>query len=313
MPPVLDARNLRKSYGSLTAVSDVSFTVDAGELVGLLGPNGAGKSTTVGMIAGIVPPDAGEVRINGKALEGDTDPAKAAIGLIPQDLALFEELPARENLHFFGSLYGLAGAALDQAIASGLEFVGLADRARDKVKTFSGGMKRRLNLAAGLLHDPQLVLLDEPTVGIDPQSRNAIFDNLEALRGRGKSIVYTTHYMEEAERLCDRIVIVDHGRVIANDTVRGLYGLLPGSRRLSVELRGDAGAGLAEAVRALPAVASAQIIDGLLTAVLDDLAAGAPGVLSLLQQRGVAYDHVVSERGDLQTVFLTLTGRSLRD
>ena len=159
---------------------------------------------------------------------------------MPQDLALFDELPARENLRFFGALYGLAGAALDATIASGLEFVGLADRARDKVKTFSGGMKRRLNLAAGLLHDPQLVLLDEPTVGIDPQSRNAIFDNLEALRARGKSIVYTTHYMEEAERLCDRIVIVDHGRVIANDTVRGLYGLLPASRRLTVELRGEA-------------------------------------------------------------------------
>ena len=315
MPPVLDARTLRKSFGAIPAVSDVSFTVDPGELVGLLGPNGAGKSTTVGMIAGIVAPDAGEVRINGQALQGDTDPAKAAIGLVPQDLALFDELPARENLRFFGSLYGLAGAKLDATIASGLEFVGLADRAADKVKTFSGGMKRRLNLAAGLLHDPQLVLLDEPTVGIDPQSRNAIFDNLEALRARGKSIVYTTHYMEEAERLCDRIVIVDHGRVIANDTVRGLYGLLPASRRLTVELRGNKQAdnGLAEATRALPAVASAEVTDGVLTVALDDLAAGAPGVLSLLQQRGVAYDHVVSERGDLETVFLALTGRTLRD
>jgi len=315
MPPVLDARTLRKSFGAIPAVSDVSFTVDPGELVGLLGPNGAGKSTTVGMIAGIVAPDAGEVRINGQALQGDTDPAKAAIGLVPQDLALFDELPARENLRFFGSLYGLAGSKLDATIASGLEFVGLADRARDKVKTFSGGMKRRLNLAAGLLHDPQLVLLDEPTVGIDPQSRNAIFDNLEALRARGKSIVYTTHYMEEAERLCDRIVIVDHGKVIANDTVRGLYGLLPASRRLTVELRGNkqADSSLAEATRALPAVASAEVADGVLTVALDDLAAGAPGVLSLLQQRGVAYDHVVSERGDLETVFLTLTGRTLRD
>ena len=312
-PPVPDVRDVRKSFGALTAVSDVSFTVGAGELVGLLGPNGAGKSTTVGMIVGIRPPDAGEVRINGQALRGGTDPAKASIGLVPQDLALFDELTARENLRFFGALYGLAGAALEATIASGLEFVGLADRARDKVKTFSGGMKRRLNLAAGLLHDPQLVLLDEPTVGIDPQSRNAIFDNLEALRARGKSIVYTTHYMEEAERLCDRIVIVDHGRVIANDTVRGLYGLLPASRRLSVELRAEAGPGLVDAVRALPAVASAEINDGTLTAALDDLAAGAPAVLSLLQRRGVAYDHVVSERGDLETVFLTLTGRTLRD
>ena len=207
----------------------------------------------------------------------------------------------------------MSGAALDQAIASTLVLVGLQDRAGHRVVTFSGGMKRRLNLAAGLLHDPQLVLLDEPTVGIDPQSRNAIFDNLEALRARGKSLVYTTHYMEEAERLCDRIVIVDHGRVIANDTVRGLYGLLPASRRLSVELRGETDAGLVDAVRARPAVASAEVADGILTVALDDLAAGAPAVLSLLQERGVAYDHVVSERGDLETVFLKLTGRTLRD
>src|SRR5687768_13404162 len=232
MPPVLTADRLRKSYGAHVAVSDVSFEVSAGEILGLLGPNGAGKSTTVGMIAGLLKPDTGEVRIHGAPLAGDTDPAKRKIGLVPQDLALFEELSARENLRFFGSLYGMAGTALDTAIASGLDFVGLGDRARDRVKTFSGGMKRRLNLAAGLLHDPEIVLLDEPTVGIDPQSRNAIFDNLEALRARGKALVYTTHYMEEVERLCERIVIVDHGRVIAADTVKGLYGRLPGAGSL---------------------------------------------------------------------------------
>jgi ABC-2 type transport system ATP-binding protein len=312
MAHVLEADHLGKSYGALVAVSDVSFTVGTGEIIGLLGPNGAGKSTTVGMIAGLLKPDAGEVRVNGRVLTGDTDPAKATIGLVPQDLALFEELPAQENLRFFGALYGLGGAALEAAIQSGLQFVGLLERARDKVKTFSGGMKRRLNLAAGLLHDPQLVLLDEPTVGIDPQSRNAIFDNLEALRAQGKSLVYTTHYMEEAERLCDRIVIVDHGRVIANDTVRGLYGLLPASRRLSVELRGAAD-GLVEALQALPSVESADIREGVLNAVLRDLPTGAPAVLSVLMERGLAYDHVVSERGDLETVFLSLTGRKLRD
>jgi ABC-2 type transport system ATP-binding protein len=312
VPHVLEAARLRKSYGSITAVSDVSFTVGAGEVIGLLGPNGAGKSTTVGMIAGLLKPDAGEVRLFGQALTGDSDPAKSTIGLVPQDLALFEELSARENLRFFGALYGLAGAVLEAAIASGLDFVGLGERARDPVKTFSGGMKRRLNLAAGLLHDPKLVLLDEPTVGIDPQSRNAIFDNLEALRARGKSLVYTTHYMEEAERLCDRIVIVDHGRVIANDTVRGLYGLLPASRRLTVELKDDAD-GIAEAVAALPSVETAQVQDGVLTALVSDLPAGATAVLTLLQERGLAYDHLASERGDLETVFLTLTGRTLRD
>jgi ABC-2 type transport system ATP-binding protein len=313
MPPVLEVQGVRKSYGALTAVSDVSFSVGAGELVGLLGPNGAGKSTTVGMIAGLLRPDAGEVRINGRPLRGDTDPAKAAIGLVPQDLALFEELSARENLRFFGALYGLAGKPLEATLASGLEFVGLADRARDKVKTFSGGMKRRLNLAAGLLHDPELVLLDEPTVGIDPQSRNAIFDNLEALRARGKALVYTTHYMEEAERLSDRVVIVDHGKVVANDTVRGLQGLLPASSRLKVELRHAADSGLVPALLALPEVTSAEAADGILAVGMADLSAGAPAVLGLLRQRGVAYDHVVSERGDLETVFLNLTGRSLRD
>jgi ABC-2 type transport system ATP-binding protein len=313
MPPILEVQGLRKSHGALVAVSDVSFSVGAGELVGLLGPNGAGKSTTVGLIAGLLAPDAGEVRINGRPLRGDTDPAKASIGLVPQDLALFEELPACENLRFFGALYGLAGKGLEATVASGLEFVGLADRARDKVKTFSGGMKRRLNLAAGLLHDPQLVLLDEPTVGIDPQSRNAIFDNLEALRARGKALVYTTHYMEEAERLSDRIVILDHGKVIANDTVRGLQGLLPASSQLRIELRGLADADLLPALRALPAVKSAEMVDGVLAVGLADLSSGAAEVLGLLLQRGVAYDYVVSERGDLETVFLNLTGRSLRD
>ena len=312
MAAVLEADHVRKSYGALVAVEDVSFTVGAGEVIGLLGPNGAGKSTTVGMIAGLLQPDAGEVRLNGRALKGDTDRAKATVGLVPQDLALFDELSARENLRFFGALYALGGAPLDAAIASSLEFVGLAERAHDKVKTFSGGMKRRLNLAAGLLHDPQLVLLDEPTVGIDPQSRNAIFDNLEVLRGRGKSLVYTTHYMEEAERLCDRVVIVDHGRVIANDTVRGLRALIPSSRGFTVELRGPA-EGLLDAVRGLPSVESVVLQDLRLTMVLRDLTSGAPAVLSMLQQRGVAYDHVTSVRGDLETVFLTLTGRKLRD
>jgi ABC-2 type transport system ATP-binding protein len=309
---LLEVAALRKSYGALTAVSDVSFSVDRGQIVGLLGPNGAGKSTTVGVIAGWLKADGGEVRVGGRPLAGDTDPAKRVVGLVPQDLALFEELPARENLRFFGALYGMGGAALDAAIASGLQFVGLAERARDRVKTFSGGMKRRLNLAAGLLHDPELLLLDEPTVGVDPQSRHAIFENLEALRDRGKALVYTTHYMEEAERLCDRIVIVDHGRVIADDTVRGLYGRLPSTRRLDVELRGAA-PGLLDAVRALPAVESAEIVGDVLRVVLRDLTSGAPAVLTLLRDQGVAYDHVASERGGLETVFLSLTGRTLRD
>jgi ABC-2 type transport system ATP-binding protein len=219
---VLEGRGLRKRFGELVAVDGVSVELEAGTILGLLGPNGAGKTTTVAMLAGLVTPDAGDVLLGGQRLAGDDDPAKRRLGLVPQDLALYEELSARENLRFFGALYGLAGDALERAMASALELVGLADRARDRVAKYSGGMKRRLNLAAGLLHDPDVVLLDEPTVGVDPQSRNAIFDNLEALRRRGKALLYTTHYMEEAERLADRIVIVDHGRVIADDTLAGL-------------------------------------------------------------------------------------------
>ena len=225
---MLAVQGLRKTFGSLVAVEDISFDVAPGELVGLLGPNGAGKSTTVAMIAGLVRPDQGHVLIGGAPLGGDTDPAKRRIGLVPQDLALYEELSARANLRFFGALYDLSGAALDNAIVSALELVGLADRAGDSVAKFSGGMKRRLNLAAGLLHDPDILLLDEPTVGVDPQSRNAIFDNLELLRSKGKALLYTTHYMEEVERLADRIVVMDNGRAIADDTLAGLQARVPG-------------------------------------------------------------------------------------
>jgi ABC-2 type transport system ATP-binding protein len=219
---VLEVKQLRRAFGTVVAVEEVSFSVEAGTLVGLLGPNGAGKTTTVSMIAGLVTPDKGEVLIDGHRLSGDTDPAKRRIGLVPQDLALYDELSARDNLRFFGALYGLSGAALTTAAEAALDLVGLSDRVRDTVKTFSGGMKRRLNLAAGLLHDPDILLLDEPTVGVDPQSRSAIFDNLETLKARGKALLYTTHYMEEAERLADRIVVIDHGRVVADDTLEGL-------------------------------------------------------------------------------------------
>ena len=234
--PILDVVLLRKTFGSLVAVDEVSFGLEAGQLVGLLGPNGAGKTTTVSMIAGLVTPDRGEVLVGGRRFGGDTDPAKRRIGLVPQDLALYEELTARDNLRFFGALYNLSRSSLDKAIAQALELVGLADRARDRVKDFSGGMKRRLNLAAGILHDPDILLLDEPTVGVDPQSRNAIFDNLELLKSRGKALLYTTHYMEEAERLADRIVVIDHGRVIADDTLVGLQaGAVAGGDPASLE------------------------------------------------------------------------------
>ena len=226
---MLSISHLRKTFGSLVAVDDVSFAIEKGQLVGLLGPNGAGKTTTVSMITGLVTADRGDVLVAGKKLAGDTDPVKRRIGLVPQDLALYEELSARDNLRFFGALFDLSGRPLDSAIAASLELVGLADRAADRVQDFSGGMKRRLNLAAGILHDPDILLLDEPTVGVDPQSRNAIFENLELLKARGKALLYTTHYMEEAERLADRIVVIDHGRVIADDTLAGLQARAAGA------------------------------------------------------------------------------------
>jgi len=308
---MLEARNLHKTYRELVAVGGVSLVAGAGETVGLLGPNGAGKTTTVSIIAGLIRPNRGEVLIEGRRLAGDTDPVKRRIGLVPQDLALYDELPARDNLALFGALYGLDRSTLKRAMADALELVGLADRAKDKVGTFSGGMKRRLNLAAALLHDPQILLLDEPTVGVDPQSRNAIFDNLETLKSRGKTLIYTTHYMEEAERLCDRIVIIDHGKVIANDTLQGLFRLLPVSNVLVVELE-DGGPPI-DQFRSLAAVESAELKGSQLRVGIRSLTADAPAILQWLVDDGHPYRHVVSERADLETVFLSLTGRSLRD
>src|SRR5271154_5709889 len=233
---MLQVDALKKSYGNLVAVDGVSLHAGVGEIVGLLGPNGAGKTTTVSMIAGLIPPDSGSVRIDGRPLSGDRDPNKRRIGLVPQELALFDELTAQANLQLFAALYDLDGAAAQRAMGEALELVGLADRAQERVKNYSGGMKRRLNLAVALLHDPQILLLDEPTVGVDPQSRNAIFDNLEVLKQRGKTLVYTTHYMEEAERLCNRVIIIDHGKVVADDTLQGLHKLLPITNIIAIDL-----------------------------------------------------------------------------
>ena len=276
MTPALEVSGLRKSYGAVPAVDGVSFRVDEGTIVGLLGPNGAGKTTTVSVICGLLPADAGEVRIAGAALAGDTDPAKGRLGLVPQELALYEELSADDNLRFFGALQGMESSRLASRIDDVLRLTGLSDRRRDRVRIYSGGMKRRLNLAAGLLHDPQVLLLDEPTAGVDPQSRNAIFESLEALRDAGKAILYTTHYMEEAERLCDRIVIVDHGRVVANGTAEELGALLPraGGPELDAEAR---------------------------------------AAVALLAARGLSVPGVDGGTPRLEEVFLHLTGHALRD
>ncbi len=232
----IEVKSLRKAYGELVAVDGVSFEVNGGECFGLLGPNGAGKSTTINCVVGALRPDAGEIQI-----DGDSDPTRPAvrmkIGVAPQPIALYEELTAEENLTFFGSLYGLAGGLLKERIEMALEFSGLAGRRKDRVSTYSGGMQRRLNLVCGILHDPPVILLDEPTVGVDPQSRNLIFENIEALKRLGRTIVYTTHYMEEAQRLCDRVAIIDQGKILALDTVEGLLKAHGGPDLESVFLR----------------------------------------------------------------------------
>ncbi len=310
---MLDVRSVRKAFGSTVAADGVSFRAGEGEMVGLLGPNGAGKTTIVSLIAGLLRPDSGEVLIGGRLLRGDTDSAKRAIGLVPQDIGLYDELSARENLTIFAALYGLSGRDRNRPIDAALDLVGLTGRAKDGVSGFSGGMKRRLNLAAALLHDPQLLLLDEPTVGVDPQSRNAIFENLETLKRRGKTLIYTTHYMEEAERLCDRLVIIDRGKVLADETLQGLHRQMPHENLLRIELAGAEDHFPLEDFRCLPGVRSAEMRGRELRIGLLGLSAEAPRVLQWVVDRGYAFDHVASERASLEALFLNLTGRSLRD
>jgi ABC-2 type transport system ATP-binding protein len=273
---MLSFQGARKRFGGLTAIDGLALEIRRGELFGLLGPNGAGKTTLVNLAVGLLRPDEGTVRVDGA---DPADPAaRARLGVAPQATALYDELTGRENLCFFGGLQGLAGARLAERTRWALDFVGLADRARHRVKTYSGGMKRRLNLAAALVHEPPLLLLDEPTVGVDPQSRNAIFENVLELKRRGTTILYTTHYMEEAQRLCDRVGVLDHGRLLALDGVDALIGAHGGRRVLIVE---------GERVET------------------DD-------PLAELARRGSPREFRV-ERPTLEDVFLRLTGRSLRD
>ncbi|MGE0041323.1 MAG: ABC transporter ATP-binding protein [Vicinamibacterales bacterium] len=281
---MLTLQSVRKRYGTTVAVDGLSLAVRPGEIFGLLGPNGAGKSTTVGLSVGLLTPDSGTITIGDGGDPRDPE-VRRAIGVAPQALALYDVLTARENLRFFGRMYGLAGAALQARVDWCLDFVRLADRADDRVDRYSGGMKRRLNLAAALLHDPRLVLLDEPTAGVDPQSRNQIFDTILALKREGRTVIYTTHYMEEAERLCDRVAIVDHGRLLALGTLAELLAAHGGAPRLVVTTRdGEQHVETPDPLAALNRIAATTPIDRF---------------------------HV--ERATLEQVFLHLTGRSLRD
>ncbi|QEG22801.1 ABC transporter ATP-binding protein [Mariniblastus fucicola] len=304
---MIEAKSLVKTYGTLTAVDNLSLTIHEGETIGLLGPNGAGKTTTIGMLVGLTTPDSGEVVIH----KGNNSPqiaptgspnnvsVRGRIGIAPQALSLYEELSAVENLRFFGSLYDLAGKALKDRVETALEIAGLEDRRNDRVSTFSGGMKRRLNIAVALIHEPEVILLDEPTVGVDPQSRNHIFERIEQMQKNGMTILYTTHYMEEAQRLCDRVAIMDHGKILAIDTVDGLlekHGTRPVVSATLHPQSSRAG---------LPAEPDGDSLrfesDDPITEV------------SRLTQSGIRFQSLQIANSDLESVFLTLTGRQLRD
>ncbi len=310
--PVLRCEGLRKAFGARTAVDGVGFSIAAGETYGLLGPNGAGKTTTISMVCGLLAVDEGEVEVAGRRLHDDPLGVKAAIGYVPQEVALYGDLTARENLMFFGRLYRLRGASLRERVDHVLEVVGLDNRADERVESFSGGMKRRLNIGAGLLHQPSLLVLDEPTVGVDPQSRNAILQAVADLGRQGMAVLYTTHYMEEADRLCDRIGILDEGRLVAEGTRAELVNLLGERDHVRLSATGPLEAFATDA-RGLAGVDEAQVADG----SIDLLVHGARRLLPLLiehaDERGVAVQSVDIDEPDLETVFLHLTGKALRD
>lgn len=313
-------------------MDDVSFTVGASECYGLLGPNGAGKTTTIALVCGLLRPDGGEVTVDGEL--GGSLAAKAAIGYVPQELALYPDLSARENLRFFGQLYAMGGKRLERRIDETLDLVGLADRGRDRISSYSGGMKRRANIAAGLLHAPRLLILDEPTVGVDPQSRNAI---LETVGGLGIAVLYTTHYMEEAARLCDRVGIIDDGRLIAEGTPARLVDEHGGDDRVRLAFGddhtggdaggdgrgrddggdkdggGDRGSAFAAACLALPGVREAHPMAGGLALTTDHGTAVLPAVVREAERHSIELTGVEVLAPDLETVFLTLTGKELRD
>lgn len=312
MTEILQVQGLKKAFGARQAVREVSFQVRAGELLGFLGPNGAGKSTSLAMMAGLIPADSGSVHVAGISLAAQANAFKCRIGLVPQDIALFEDLPAQANIELFGALYGMSGPSLRQRAREVLDLVGLSERAQDKPANFSGGMKRRLNIACALVHDPDVLLLDEPTAGVDPQSRNAIFDQLEALKRAGKALVYTTHYMEEVERLADRVLIMDHGEVLASGTLPELYRRLPAAQTLQLELEEGAPLDLA-ALQAVVGVRQVELHGSQLKLGVQDLNLATPLVLHALAAQGQPLRHISSGRANLEDVFLALTGRQLRD
>lgn len=306
----LEVHEVSKNYGPTTALQRIGFEVREGEVFGLLGPNGAGKTTLLSIVSCLLEATSGEVRLLGRRLVPNDREVRRLIGVVPQDLALYGELTARENLHFFGELYGIRGAELRQRVGQILTAIGLDDKADDRVGTFSGGMKRRLNLGIALVHGPRLLLLDEPTVGVDPQSRNHIFEEVRRLNGEGMTLVYTSHYMEEVQALCSRIGIMDRGRLAACDTLPRLLQILPGTIRFRVASMTPA---LSEPLKNLPNSALREGDGRLLELECADAKGTLVELMRLLQRTGAELVSLDIEETNLERVFLHLTGRALRD
>jgi len=310
--PLLSCTGLERSFGDLKAVAGVSFEIGEGETYGLLGPNGAGKTTSISIVAGLLAADAGEVTVAGERMHPRATATKRHVGLVPQELAIYPDLTARENLDFFARLYGLDKARRATRVDEILEVIGLTDRATDRASEYSGGMKRRLNIGIGMLHQPRLLILDEPTVGVDPQSRNAILESVENLTTDGISVLYTTHYMEEAERLCDRIGIIDEGLLAAEGTRRELVATIGEQDLVRLHVEGDASAA-AEACAKVDGVSSADAEDDTIICLMEHAGGRLPALLQAVNDVDASVSGVEVREPDLEDVFLHLTGKALRD
>jgi len=308
----IEVTHLKKSFGEFQAVQDASFAAAKGEVLGLLGPNGAGKSTTISMLSGLLEPSNGEASIMGFSVTKEPERAKNSLGVVPQDIALYPDLSARENLDFWGKMYGLRGATLKSRVDETLEIIGLADRQKDLVGKFSGGMKRRVNIGAALLHKPDVVIMDEPTVGIDPQSRRHILDNVKQLNQKGMTVLYTTHYMEEAAELSQHIAIMDKGKVIAYGTHDELIKLIGGQTRIDLTLNTEGDRVLPKWM-SLDGVKQIDSLDGKITVLVDDSNRVLPRLFDAISNTETRIISVDIQEPNLETVFLHLTGRALRD
>lgn len=308
----IEVKNLKKSFSDLQAVQGVDFTAEKGEILSLLGPNGAGKSTIISMLSGLLTPDGGEASIMGHSVIKEPEAAKASLGLVPQEIALYSDLSARENLVFWGKMYGLRGAALKSRVDEVLEIIGLSGRQKDRVSKFSGGMKRRVNVGAALLHKPDVVIMDEPTIGIDPQSRRHILDKVKDLNRQGMAVLYTTHYMEEAAELSNHIAIMDMGKVIAYGTHDELIKLVGEQTRIDLSLDAEAGS-ILDVWGSVQGVSRIDAVDCTVTVLVDDSNRVLPHIFEIASKANVRIASVDIQEPNLETVFLHLTGRALRD